>query len=377
MYLISELKPRGAIAYRAPRRERPQEELPEPDSLRLMEKVYAQFDRKIGIKGYRTTLSNKADSSYEDLRAIGWATHRAERELLPEGYSPGKRPLLDGLAINLIDQVFNDELDSYLLSERFPKRHIFKGRQVENPISLDQLMQDLIDLSSWESKSPGAGSPAKTWEIGVSDRIAGWGKLTFLADIRVEHRETTIFAVSSPDDWLKRVVQGINGVLDDMVRRRGLARFYGDTKKAPALPADLRAMLKEELEGIGVPNGTYSREGFSSGYFPYPVTTSEIKDRRTTATHLIFLRCDCGAVKGVTLRGGFKRQKSTLTSFTKNQIVPWHDSFCGLLSGHRQRSAVAGLQPVGSKAVAMDPDPYMSFYEDVDDEIFLSDSIPY
>jgi len=351
MYLISEVRvaPKGV---RAPRREAAQIEDPEQDAIELMDRFFNEFNRSYGARSYDPVFSDMTMSTPSMLRSIAGATLRAQEELSIPGYKGNDRPLLDGLAINLMDKVLLDAPSGlgYTLSFQFPRRNLFGVRGTPEPKSLSEVMADFVDPANWADRPKERGLSIR--ELGLFLPGRGWRLLTFFADISMLPGRSSILEVKlqskDRDIGSEYLESGLNRVLKDQVRRNDLARSYSATPIAPGLPADLRAGLKAALESIGIPNGAYSREGFSSGRFFGKITEVVLKNRTTTATHLKFIRCKCGAVRSVSLQSGSRRQNAVLNSFTFDQIVPWHDSFCGLLGGHAERSKAAGLKPISS-----------------------------
>lgn len=349
MYLISEARPSPA-GVRAPRREAPLIEDPERDAVALMDRLYNEFHRDYGIRSYDPAFSRSDASTTTMLRSLGGATLRAQQELSIAGYRGSESPLFDGLAINLIDKLFTDAFeDSYEISEYFPRRNFLGVREAVTSQSLNTVVANLADTDVWR-KHPRDENGRAQWDLGLSFTTGSWKKLTIFAEIPEYGSKASISEVKLQDGDKIPEFEGIeskfNRIILDQSRRNDLAKSYEATPVAPGLPADLRAGLKAALESIGIPNGTYSREGFSSGRFPERQTQAVLKHRTTAATHLKFNRCRCGAVRSVELQSGNRRQNAALNSFSFGQIVPWHDSFCGLLGGHAERSRAAELQPI-------------------------------
>lgn len=358
MYLISEARPVPA-GVRAPRREAPLIEPPERDATELMDRLYNEFHWKHGVRSYDPTFSQSDLSSATMLRAVAGATLRGQQEFSIYCYERNDKPIFDGLAINLIDKLLKEASGgSYGLSSHFPGRNLFGVRERVNPQSLNLIMERLADPHSWKIRTRNEDGHI-IWELGLYFEQMGWKKLTLVAELSDLNSKVHIYEVKLQDGDKIPEFDGIelrlSKIILDQGRRNDLAKRYETTPVAPGLPADLRAGLKAALESIGIPNGTYSREGFSSGRFLGRTTETVLKNRTTTATHLKFFRCKCGAVKSVSLQSGRNKQNAVLNSFSFDQIVPWHDSFCGLLGGHAERSKAAGLEPISpSRVVSVD-----------------------
>lgn len=316
-----------------------------------MDRLFKEFNRSYGVRSYDPVFSDSPVSTPSMLRSVAGATLRAQEELSIPGYRGTDKPLLDGLAINLIDKVLREALSEsdYTLSDHFPKRNLFGVRETVEPMTISEIMRSLVDPFAWRDKTQNEEGYFVR-DLGLSFPNRDWNRLTFLANISSISSQNAIMGVKlqtkDKDIALGGVESALNRVLKDQMRRNELAKKYWSAPVSPGLPADLRAGLKAALESIGIPNGSYSREGFSSGRFLERQTQAVLKSRTTAATHLKFNRCKCGAVRSVELQPGSRKQGAVLNAFSFNQIVPWHDSFCGLLGGHAERSKAAGLEPI-------------------------------
>lgn len=308
---------------------------PEPDSLLLMDGILDQFDPAQEHFTYDPLLSQvPVESGSSTLRAVGGATFRALRERQPLGVALGVAPLLDGLAQNLLRRALNDgPTISTVGSLERPRRSILGFREPREELSLYELFAELNRLSNWRDRSLQSGGTIREWKCGVRLQ-RHWVVLSVRALVngsgvpfQIESMELSPSNSISEHTQLK-IGKSVTAALEDQKRRLQLADLYRKAPMAPALPAELRSKLKSALADMGIPNGSYSREGFSLGRFPYGRTVAPIKSRRTQATDLIFKRCECGAVESVSLLGCNEEQKRFFRNFSKGQIQPWHRSIC-------------------------------------------------
>jgi len=314
-------------------------EKPEPDSLRLMDGILEQFLPRSGFMGYDLVLSQvPVEQGYSTLRAIGGATFRAREEHQVSNVPLGKQALLDGLAQNLLQRALSTASNFPVAGSLTPARLTILGsRKSKEKLSLKYFFAELNTLSNWRDRpiSYLDRTALKDWKCGV---LIGhsWLNLLVRAEVNgsgVPFRIYSMELLRSSEINERTQIEIGNAIIDaveDQKRRIGLAERYEKAPLAPALPAELRAKLKSVLEDMGIPNGSYSREGFSSGRFPYDRTVSPITGRHPSNS-LVFERCSCGAVKAVKLQNCNEEQKRFFRNFSKGQLRNWHRSICSQL----------------------------------------------
>lgn len=317
----------------------------EPDALTPIDKIFAAFNpEKQDALGYHPKESNYSWEQQDSiLRAIGGATYKSITE-------HGK-PLLDGLAVNLLKrQLFEDSCRDFAVKNQHSL--FFDSRKKKFiPLSVDEMLSYLNDPEYWKRLL----FRGKTKELefsmrGLDDRKM---KLVFTAsfddgdpwptnepleitDVRIGGR------YSAPELAARLLNEDLSEILRDQQRRRELAEKFEAAPRAPGLKNTIRDTISRELKKVGIMPGDYSREGFSSGRFPYPYTRASIRSQKWD---LIFGRCEhCGAVKELTVephderirytdaRIQLKRIEELCARLTERHIIPWHRSFCSSLS---------------------------------------------
>lgn len=316
-----------------------EKERPEPDSLSLMNNLLGQFNflSHRGSLIYDQVLSEvPVESGSSTLRAVGGATYRARSEAQAMGVALGTVPLLDGLAQGLIGKALSSvDFPATTGSLSAPRRTIWRDLEPreEDVVPLYELFVELNKLSLWRNRPFLSHRTQRQWKCGVLFGLQ-WLTLTVIANV---NGSGVPFEISSIDlsrpkkvseSERLRVDNGLTAAIEDQNRRIKLADLYGKTPLAPAIPAYIRAKLKAVLEDMGIPNGSYSREGFSSGRFPYGRTVASIEGRKHSGNSIIFERCSCGAVESVHLLNCSDEQKRFFRNFSKSSIRPWHLSIC-------------------------------------------------
>jgi len=301
------------------------DDTPDPDAVRLIKKYGMLFESRGQIStviAYGPGYS-LPESSAEIRRAIGGAT------LL---YRKGEK-LVDGMTLELIHRAGKSASfkDFRAISLR---RRWFGRRKRSEPFPLLPMAESLGSSELWKmlpSKSPGG---PKYIEFGYRFTNRGTPisgpKITFLGTVDSLTGEVTSIRAEANDQGFPQVkafIRELNWAFEDYERRTELAELYRSAPVATGMSAELRAQIKAGLESVEIVNGSYSREGFSSGPFPYPQTRTNIRD---TAMTLVFSRCsNCGSVEELTIEGAeLPEQELAVARLSSGAVAPWHESIC-------------------------------------------------
>lgn len=320
-------------------------EEPERDAQHPIDKIFLDFHPDADFRSISYSvdrIGETINSSWDhmtdptgDLRVIGGATSKGREFYLPKGYRGGKKPLLDTLAINLIRGLVHtgDVYDSSKRSREYidfyaafaelsdpdcwaelPTKVLFRGnftfrlrKERTIFIEIDGAIERFIFVAKVIPDDPyGDG-------IGESYRI-------------VELKQTGRGKPSGPE--AKRIKDGIDRILRDCLDRTALSETYDHGPFTPGFPAPLRAKIKKTLSEVDIENGYYSREGFSSGVFPYRVTRAKMDDYYGVGA-LLFERCTyCGSVERLSIEQADAKKTEACRNLTKFDIRPWHESIC-------------------------------------------------
>lgn len=314
---------------------------PEPDALTSIDRIFAAFNpEKQDALGYHPKESNYSWEQQDSiLRAIGGATQKSITE-------HGK-PLLDGLTVNLLKrQLFQDSCSDFAVKNQHSL--FFDSRKKKfTAISVDEMLRYLNDPDCWKLL-PFRGK-TKEFEFSMRTLDHRRVKLVFTASYDdgdpwptnelIEITAVRIGSRYNAPELVARLLEGdLSEILRDQKRRRELAEKFEAAHRAPGLKNTIRDIITRELKSVDIMPGDYSREGFSSGRFPYPHTRAGIKNEKWD---LFFGRCEhCGAVKELTVdphedktrytdaRIQLKRIEAVCGDLTSRHIAPWHDSVC-------------------------------------------------
>ena len=306
------------------------DEGPEPDSVREMDRIRKLFDLPlVDSYDYRVEQSQKSiHASGELLRAIGGATyeHREGRGR-PGGRSEATY-LLDGLAQGLLAALFAGVSISTAPSG---------ASRTTSEMLFTELMASISPSDSWALKLKHSGKVKERDYLitveGVTERLVFRASSTDLLDRSFQQQNAReLLPVSLTGRAKPRSLRGrrlkeqINSVIEDQSRRTRLALEYAAAPVSQALPPELRAEIKRKLEAVDIPNGSYSREGFSSGKFFYRFTQAQIKGR---AYSLLFQRCSfCRSVCRLSIPHGSYEQQEAIWKLNEDSVYPWHSSIC-------------------------------------------------
>lgn len=343
MFLITETEDEllpAALRGESPSR-KPNYQGPEPDALVEMDKIFSQFAPG-SLESFSYTV---ADSQLDEhlgcttLRAIGGATYRSIKD---EG-----KPLLDGLAANLLRRILNNGGYSELAVKNLHSLIFDSASKKFTSLPVDELIRYLNDPEYWKPL-PLKGR-TKEFEFSISTVSKRRERMVFIAsfddgdpwptDSPLELMCVRIGGkFGGPDLFGQILEREIANVLEDQQRRRKLAERFQNAPRVRGIKGSIRETIARDLQKAGVRRGSYSREGFSSGRFPYPTTRSAIDGRKWD---LLFRRCEhCGAVKELTVephdertrytdaRSGLNRIEDACARLTTWEIGPWHESFC-------------------------------------------------
>jgi len=308
----------------------PNDEPPEPDALTKIDFFSGQFSPSLpsGFLTYSpniSLISGRSDS--ENLRAIGAAT------LLFQ--TPGR--LLDGLSANLLRQLVRSmSFSETPFGELSPARNMLGRRGFSEIFSPDELFERMANPSFWEPRRLVDKSANKGFDL--SFRVAGktevlrvLGRASFVSSSPVWVLQGVDPRLKLKTAEAKEFAAGLDGIIDDFNSRSALAETYSKAPHARGLPPELRAQIKMTLELAGVPNGSYSRVGFSSGVFPYGVTEVPVLGSHKV---LHFERCrSCGSVKELSIHyqtsgDHVGSSQGPMAGLTERHIGPWHRSIC-------------------------------------------------
>lgn len=299
---------------------------PEHDAIAEIERFKKLFLHGTDVHRYGYSVEDSAktaESSGERLRAIGAATYERSNALGCPGPLGGREWLIDGLAKNLLRNLL-----SAVTIRTAPAGAL---RKATAEVSFSELMRLIGSSSQWDSVKSKANIREREYLIsgeGIDERLIFLGHPLGLSPSTGMVSGVKMWGRGKPRSLaggnLKRA---INGIFEDQNRRITLSYEYDQSPEANALPAPLRAEIKRALEAVGIPNGSYSREGFSSGKFPYRFTYAPIQDSQAG---LIFSRCsNCRSVKSLSIENGSYDQLRTVWELTETHISPWHERICG------------------------------------------------
>ncbi len=320
---------------------------PEADATQGIEKLQEQFrsDLSLSSVDYLVGSSGLREHDYDYiLRDIGGATAKARERQSRLKESRGDEPILDGLAQNLIRKLFWEYYGPGYQSNtvRTGAKAFLRIKPGDN-IFLDTMLDSLNRRDSWleESNIPRGGWKQQTFfALGVSGKPI---ELAFLAEedsqgnftlrsVRTKYRSSVAYLEGVTDgDFMLR--SHLNDIIQDHQRRTELARLYSEAPRVSGFPAPLRAALKAGLEAMGIPNGSYSRLGFSSGRFPYAQVRTRVQSWRRSEDDssdpvLLFERCPwCGIVCRLKVEG-VDRLQEPMGRLSEELIEPWHSSIC-------------------------------------------------
>lgn len=308
---------------------------PEPDALRAIEKLEALFLPNFSRNklSYDTEASIKTPlSSGEHLRALGGATSRMRQARMNPGHYHEGSWLIDGLARELLRELLAD-----VTIRTAPASAMSRST---TQVNFDELMDLLSNSIQWNfTRSKPGLSRDREYLItadGINERLIFQGN-----SVGMSLSTRMISGVKMTGRGRPRSLAGgnlkraVNRIFEDQNRRIGLSFEYERVPEALGFPAQLRAEIKRSLETAGIPNGSYSREGFSSGKFLYRYTRAEIKD---SSSELLFRRCSyCRSVQSLSANGGSYDETQAVWKLTENHIGPWHRSICNRSSGGEGR----------------------------------------
>lgn len=312
-------------------------EAPEADAVREIERLSKLFLYGVNVRrsDYAVESSAKSESSSGELiRAIAGATHRMSSVKGAPGPRAGGDWLLDGFTRNLLRPLF--------VNVRISTSPGNSLARIGKEISFSELMALIGSSRQWESTKLKTGVREREYRIrgeGIDERLIFLGHPLGLGSSTGMISGLKLWGRGKPRSLaggnLKRA---INAVLEDQTRRIDLSYEYERSPEALALPAALRAEIKRVLEAVGIPNGSYSREGFSSGKFPYRFTHAPIQG---SSSALLFSRCSsCRTVDRLLVENGSYDGIRAAWELTEEQIGPWHERVCSrkrLLPAERSR----------------------------------------
>lgn len=310
----------------------------EPDAVSYMNELSAQFSATLDYRNlkYDPALTLLAPDRWSsELRAIGGATWQCRKNLTPAHCEGLERVPMDGLAVNQLYREVRLALGSSMGSISTVKGPFGSGVP-EEKLSWGDFIRRLNDISEWSAlKRDSDGVREMVFSISIAGKRE---PLIFVAEPAKPPAsyfgEVTIIGVkqkgrgrprTDESRWLK---DGITAVFKDLKRRTALADLYAAAPQTSGMPAALRSAIKKGLETVDIPNGSYSREQFSSGRFPFQENRVEVSssDRDTV---LIFSRCSyCGSVDSLSIENGTEAQESVCDLLTARSIEPWHLENC-------------------------------------------------
>ena len=317
---------------------------PEADASTEMDRIFSSFaptsDQIVEYPIAKLEASPLNETIMPNLlRAIGGATYRA---LQSEG-----RLLLDGLAVNCLRKVLEQHGCTELSAKNLHSLVFESAAKKYSRIPVDELIRYINTPGYWDLL-PLKGRK-KGFEFSLRIRGGRRQKLVFVASFDGEDPWPTDGPqelieiriggkISAPDTLGQLLGLELDRILMDQKARRRLAERFAAAPRVRGIKGSIRESIGRELEGIGIPQESYSREGFSSGRFPYSTTRTPVEGKKLD---LIFGRCEhCGVVKELTVepqdermrytddRYELHRAENVCAELTRKELAPWHESFC-------------------------------------------------
>jgi len=298
------------------------------DSISGVEFFLKQFsyDEKLNYPIGATGL--RADIWAEMVRTISLATVQARSSHQQPGFTSAEFPALDGLAIRLLEKLFQNQYGSPNGAQFRMFNQRYNGfKKSFRDISFYGAVSELngVHLRT-NSRKPEPTLVSREFSF---QSVGKRQKLSFEVilenglpvDLKLSRRCRPV----NPE--ADSILRDIRSILQDQRERLVQAKLCLETPVALGPSPELVYSIVGKLADLGFPSGSYSRSSLGAGVFPSSRYSHKVLSMETRLT---FGHCDrCHSLKFITADEATREQVLGLESLSRELILPWHESICG------------------------------------------------